>query len=65
MFSVAAFVLMPLLLRSPPSSQGLAWTDTAWGGLQKGQATAKPEPVFARLEIQEANDVKEAVPARK
>ncbi len=56
---------MPLLLRSPPSSQGLAWTDTAWGGLQKGQATAKPEPVFARLEIQEANDVKEAVPARK
>eukprot|EP00898_Chlorokybus_atmophyticus_P003511 jgi/Chlat1/4160/Chrsp27S04262 len=28
----------------------LRWDDTRWGGLQEGQVTAKPAPVFARLE---------------
>lgn len=27
-----------------------SWEDAAWGGLQKGQQTAKAQPVFARLE---------------
>ncbi|DBA97107.1 TPA: hypothetical protein ACH3X1_014878 [Trebouxia sp. C0004] len=28
----------------------LTWADAQWGGLQKGQQTASPKPVFARLE---------------
>jgi methionyl-tRNA synthetase len=30
--------------------EAVAWGDAAWGGLQQGQQTAAPEPVFTRLE---------------
>jgi methionyl-tRNA synthetase len=35
---------------TPEQYEGLRWSDVQWGGLPKGQAMPKPQPVFARLE---------------
>ena len=37
--------------------QAAGWEGTAWGGLREGQEIAKPKPVFARLELEEAETV--------
>jgi methionyl-tRNA synthetase len=34
----------------PEAFRSLTWEDTQWGGLQEGQRTAEPAPVFTRLE---------------
>lgn len=34
----------------PAAFDKLTWEDTAWGGIQAGQAVPPPAPVFARIE---------------
>lgn len=46
--------------------EAVSWADAQWGGIQKGQSTAKPAPVFARLEgdfVIGTLDAKVAVPS--
>lgn len=42
-FTIISFFLLCCL-------QSASWSDTAWGQLQAGHATATPQPVFARID---------------